>query len=272
MASIQQYKIPRSQVDVEGLAQEFFKYFRISVEDTEVLHQDPARRDALIAELYASPAVKPSFMAADMVGENPTPAQVDQYLAAANAGIARLTPPQSLEERVLRLHIASAAVNVLGQYKLRYALQDHYDLKSKVVVRYTKLLDDWTKKFLSERSSESSGKAISEQAMRTPSTPQTPLSPPPTQHRGKAKAISADEIACYLNNAHTLLRKQFEHSPPPGGEEDYKGLWSLESYTTRVREDQIDHEFVISLGGMDRAAVPMGREEVRYLLTYSTLA
>ncbi|KAI8980191.1 hypothetical protein BD414DRAFT_524006 [Trametes punicea] len=256
MAHIAQYKIPRIQVDVEGLAPEFFKYFRISVEDTE---------------LYASPAVKPSFLPADMVGENPTPVQVDQYLAGANAAIARLTPPQSLKQRVLRLHIASAAVLVLGKYKLRYALQDHHGLKSKVVIRYTKLLDDWTKKFMSERSSEPSGKAISEQAMRTPPTSQTPLSPTPTQHPGEAKAISADEIAYHLNNPHTLLRKQFEHSPPSDGEEDFKGLWSLVSYTTRVREDQIDHEFVISLAGMDGAAVPMGREKVEYLLTYSTL-
>ena len=42
MVSIEKYKIPRTQVDVEELAVEFSNYFRITAEDLEALRQDPA--------------------------------------------------------------------------------------------------------------------------------------------------------------------------------------------------------------------------------------
>ncbi|KAJ2965927.1 hypothetical protein NUW54_g13953 [Trametes sanguinea] len=87
-------------------------------------------------------------------------------------------------------------------------------------------------------------------------------SPPPTRHHGGPKVIHAEEIAEYLNHPHTLLRKQFQYSPPRGGDEDYRGTWSLVSYTTQVREDQIDHEFIVSLEALDGATVPMGPDEV----------
>ncbi|KAI0659651.1 hypothetical protein C8Q70DRAFT_985975 [Cubamyces menziesii] len=48
MASIEKYKIPRTQVDVEGLAVEFSNYFRITAEDLEALRQDPACGSLLV--------------------------------------------------------------------------------------------------------------------------------------------------------------------------------------------------------------------------------
>ncbi|OSD01903.1 hypothetical protein PYCCODRAFT_1411717 [Trametes coccinea BRFM310] len=270
-AFITQFKLTREQavLQVDWLIAEFFKYYRIAAEDAEILSCDPTARDALIAKLYESPAVKPSFMPSDMVGPTPSLEEVDRYLEHANAAIDRHTPPQTLEQRVLRLHIAAAAVNVFLQYKFLYAMQDHHDLQSRVTVGYTKLMDSWLRNELPKITGKHRSSA---HTTRTPPSQQTPLSPPPTQHHGSVNAMPADEVAEYLDRPHTLLCKQFLHSPPPGGDQDYTGKWSLESYTTRVRENQIDHEYVISTEALDGATVPMGRDEVHYLLTYSTLA
>ena len=93
--SLDLYKLPRQQVDVEALAQEMARYLRITAEDAEYLSYDPARRDAIIAELYTLPGVKPSPWANQFVAEGQNP---DEYLVPANAAIAELTPPKSLEE------------------------------------------------------------------------------------------------------------------------------------------------------------------------------
>ncbi|KAH9849992.1 hypothetical protein C2E23DRAFT_905335 [Lenzites betulinus] len=243
-------------------------YFQITAEDAEILSHDPAARDAAIAKLYAHPDCKPSFYPSDMVGDMPSPAEYDRYLEHANAAIERHTPPQTLEQRVLRTHIAAAATNVLRQYKLQYTLQDYDDLQLRVIKGYAQLFKAWMKNDFPVITRKVPSNSAHEQATHTLPTLQTPLSPPPTQHH----VITTEEVADYLNNPHTLLRKQFQHTPPPGGEEDYRGMWSLESYTTRVREDQVDHEFAISLEALNGAVVPMGREEVKDLLTYSTLA
>ena len=93
--SLDLYKVPRDQVDVEALAQEMARYLRITAEDAEFLSYDPARRDAIIAELYTLPGVKSSPWANQFVAEGQNP---DDYLGPANAAIAELTPPKSLEE------------------------------------------------------------------------------------------------------------------------------------------------------------------------------
>ena len=95
--SLDLYKVPRDQVDVEALAQELARYLRITTEDTEYLSYDPARRDAIIAELYTLPGVKSSPYANEFVTDGQDP---DEYLGPANAAIAELTPPKSLEEWV----------------------------------------------------------------------------------------------------------------------------------------------------------------------------
>ncbi|KAH9884291.1 hypothetical protein C8Q73DRAFT_362513 [Cubamyces lactineus] len=234
-AYLAQFKIPRAQAvsSIDRLVQQFFKYLRITSEDAEILSHDPTARDAAIAKLYAHPDTKPSFMPSDMVGALPSPAEYDRYLEHANAAIERHTPPQTLEQRVLRFHIAAAAVNVLRQYRLHYTLQDHDDLQLQVVAGYTQLMKEWMKNEFPVITGKLPSNPARDPATHTPPALQTPLSPPPTQHHGTAKVITAEEVADYLNNPHTLLRKQFQHTPPPGGEEDYRGMWSLESYTTR---------------------------------------
>ena len=109
-----------------------------------------------------------------------------------------------------------------------------------------------------------SNQVVHEQATRTPPSQHTLFSSPPTIHHGRAKRFSPDEIDEYLNNSHTLLWKQFQYSPLRRLSKSRvtRAPWSLQSYTTQVREEQIDHKFVISVEALDGAAVPMGREEV----------
>ena len=115
-----------------------------------------------------------------------------------------------------------------------------------------------------------SGQVAHGQATGTLPSQRTVLPPPPTHHHDTK--LSAYDIAEYLNRPYLLLQKQFQYSPPSIDEQDYEGLWSLDSYTARVREGQIDHEFVISMEALSGATVPMGREEVDSLLKHSTLA
>ena len=49
MTSLDIYHIPREQVDVEGLAQEFARYLRLNAIDVVMLAEHPQERDALIA-------------------------------------------------------------------------------------------------------------------------------------------------------------------------------------------------------------------------------
>ena len=91
MVSVEKYIIPRAQVDVEAMAQQIFLYLRVHGEDTEYLSYDPTLRDAKIAELYANPSCKASFWPDDIVGEDPSPEQINAYLSQANAAIEALT-------------------------------------------------------------------------------------------------------------------------------------------------------------------------------------
>ena len=89
------YKVPRASVDVEAIAQGLARYLQMTAEDTEVLSQDPTRRDKLVAELYKRPGVKPNCFASQFVQPGGDP---DAHLVPANAEIAKLTPPKTFEE------------------------------------------------------------------------------------------------------------------------------------------------------------------------------
>ncbi|KAI0365027.1 hypothetical protein BV20DRAFT_1125244 [Pilatotrama ljubarskyi] len=271
MAAVEKYKIPRAQIDVEAMAQRIYLYLRIGSEDTEYLCQHPAERDQKIAELYASPACKPSFWPTDMIGDDPSPEQVDEYLSQANAQIDALTPPKSLDDRVIRSHVTAAALVMYQQYKWAHGLRGHRDLQRQVLIRYNALMDEWMRNEFPRLFPESVAKATRNQATSTTPTSRAPLSPPITSHTARAKAITASDINEYLYSPHTLLRKQFKHSPPSDQDQEYKGLWEVESYTARVRDDRVDHEFQIILEACDGATIPMDREEVQFLLQYSNV-
>ncbi|KAI9068894.1 hypothetical protein FKP32DRAFT_1587318 [Trametes sanguinea] len=266
------YKLPRNQVNVEALAQRWFYYLRIDAEDTEILSHDPTRRDAIIAELYSNPEVKPSCWPKDIVGDMLPPEKYDEYLAQADAAIEQLTPPRSLEDRVVRCHLATAALMVFSQYKCYYALADHHDLELKVAQRSSKLFRDWMTNEHPRYRAQRPGTTAVNRSTRTPSVHQTPLSPPPRSRSGRAKAISSQDVIDYLNNPHTLLGKQFQHSPPSNEEQDLTGMWEVVSYTARMHQGRLEHEFTVTMEAMDGTPLPMGREEVEYILKYSSLA
>ncbi|KAH9889445.1 hypothetical protein C8Q73DRAFT_707585 [Cubamyces lactineus] len=103
---------------------------------------------------------------------------------------------------------------------------------------------------------------------------QAPPATPSTGHSStdEAEAFSADQVAEFMNNPHMLLGKRFLHSPPPDEDQEFKGTWEVESYSTRVREGRVNQEFLVLTEDMHGAVLPMGREEVEFMLTYSTYA
>ncbi|KAI0333020.1 hypothetical protein GY45DRAFT_1320307 [Cubamyces sp. BRFM 1775] len=105
------------------------------------------------------------------------------------------------------------------------------------------------------------------------STPAQQTPSAPTGATGEAKAsLSADEVAKLINNPYMLLGKRFLHTPPPDEDQEYKGMWELESYSARMHDGEADEEFLVLLEDMHGALLPMGREEVEFMLTYSTYA
>lgn len=154
MTSLDIYDIPREQVDVEGLANEFARYLKLNAIDAQMLSEHPQQRDALFAELQAHPDIKPSFWPHDTVGADLPPERYDEYLAQVNAAIEQLSPPSSLKERVatkyylvtlcsscipsrvLRAHLVLAATMVFTEYKWANPLRNHPDLREQVCVRY----------------------------------------------------------------------------------------------------------------------------------------
>ncbi|KAI0642820.1 hypothetical protein C8Q79DRAFT_1002663 [Trametes meyenii] len=272
MSGLDKYKVPREQVDVEALAQELARYNQICAEDTEALDYDHAARDRIMADLYANPDCKPSAFPHDTVGGADEPLEkYDAYLAQVNAAIADLTPPKSLEDRVARNHLAFAALMVFIKYKVEYALLDYNDLGTKVMQRFSELTRLWMDNEYPRLFPDRAAKRKQNSAVSTPPTRGNPLTPPSTRHSGRPKAIPVGEVAQYLANPSTMLGKRFLHTPPRGEEQDYKGEWTMESYSTRMREGRVDHEFQVVLEAMDGASLPMDREEVEFLLKYSTL-
>ncbi|OSD01902.1 hypothetical protein PYCCODRAFT_1468192 [Trametes coccinea BRFM310] len=84
-AHIAHFQLTREQAvpQVDGLIEEFSKYFQITAEDAEIPSYDPTVCDALTAKLYQSPAIKPSFMPSEVVGPTPSLGEVDRYLEHA---------------------------------------------------------------------------------------------------------------------------------------------------------------------------------------------
>ncbi|KAH9859037.1 hypothetical protein C2E23DRAFT_801048 [Lenzites betulinus] len=271
MTSIDIYTVPRDQVDVEALSRQFVKYLQINAIDVQELSEHPQRRDAIIAELYARPETKPTFWPKDTVGADLPPEKYDEYLAQVDAAIEQLTPPNSLEDRVLRSHLASAAVMVVYQYKWSYALRAHPDLQNQVIIRYSAILNDWMKNEFRALYPKQTNGMVHNPATITPPTAVNPLSPPPTRHSGQPKAITDSEVGEYLKNPQTLLGKQFLHAPPVGVEQDYKGLWEADSYSVRMLDGRVDYEFLVRLEAFGVDLLPMGMGDMEFLLKHSTL-
>ena len=137
---------------------------------------------------------------------------------------------------------------------------------------YYRRMDDWFKNEY-PRLFPDRAKAMKDRASWTPPNPsntqavQVPLA---AGRSAVPKVISMDDVSKYLNKPEMLLGKRFLHSPPQDQEQDYKGTWEMDSYSVRMSEGRIDHEYQILLEALDGAPLPMGREDVRFLLTHST--
>ncbi|KAI0823500.1 hypothetical protein BC628DRAFT_1420804 [Trametes gibbosa] len=271
MISIEIYTIPREQVDVEALANEWASYLKVNAIDTQVLSEHPRERDALVGELHAYPDARPSFWPKDIVGTDLPKEKYDEYLVQANAAITQLTPPKSLRDRVMRSHIAIAASMVFYQYRWAYGLQANIGLRSEVLARYNAIMNDWFKGEFRTLFPETSDQTTHNPSTTTPPAAQICMSTPPTRHSGEPEAITASEIAAYLKAPHTLLGKQFFHTPPVDEEQDDKGVWEAESYSMRKEDGFIDHEFLVRFEAFGGDLLPVGRDHMEELLTHSTL-
>ena len=93
--------------------------------------------------------------------------------------------------------------------------------------------------------------------------------------------VSQDELQNFLDNPHTMIGKQSVHSPPQGpgqpesGQEDSgsPGTWEVVSYSVKKADTGpgVVHEYQVILQAFGADPVPMGMEEVQYLLQHSTL-
>ena len=107
---------------------------------------------------------------------------------------------------------------------------------------------------------------------KAPSTPPTrPRLPTPPPSRHSPKRVSEDEALNFLSNPHTMIGKQFVHSPPRGQDQEDGGAWEVISYMVKKVDGGVDHEYQVLLQAFGTDPVPMDREEVRYLLQYSTV-
>ena len=124
-----------------------------------------------------------------------------------------------------------------------------------------------------------SSKAESAASSCTPLAAGVPTPPQVSCHC--PKQVSQDELQNLLGSPHTMIGKQFAHSPPQGpdqpesGQEDSgnSGAWEVISYSVKRADTGpgVVHEYQVLLQAFGADPVPMGMEEVRYLLRHSTL-
>ncbi|KAI1791677.1 hypothetical protein LXA43DRAFT_389838 [Ganoderma leucocontextum] len=276
---LDKYKVPRESVDVESLAQELCRYLKITAEDTEFLSDHPARRDELTAKLYKQPGVQRNFSANQFVPRGGDP---DTHLIPANAEIERLTPPATLEDRVARLQVASAALLVFTQYKVGYALLGHSDLERQVQQRKKQILDEWRKTEFARLFPESVKRASTTASATPPTrgsgwrTARPSLQPLSAAAASSAsRPVSDDEAAQFLSDPSSFVGKRFVCSPPEDDDRldpEDRGLWEVVSYRVHKDEGVVDREYMVLTEDLPEDPLPMGEKQVRAMLRYSTFA
>ncbi|TCD60870.1 hypothetical protein EIP91_009389 [Steccherinum ochraceum] len=256
-------KLSEDSVDVEAIATELARYTKITSEDAEVLSHDPTRRDKLIAELYRNPAVRPEHQILQIVAPGGNP---DDYLGPANAAIASLTPPKSFEDRITRLHIAWPAATVYFQHKVVFALPGSSKLMDKVMIRYTKIMQEWSRTDSRVRFSPP-GFGGSTMASALPALASLPTPPP---SREFLKQVSEDMANDFLRNPDNMIGKLFVHDPPQESRDS--GTWEVISYTAKKGDGGgLEQVFQVSLEAFGTNVLPMDKEEVKEFLKYSNL-
>ena len=106
----------------------------------------------------------------------------------------------------------------------------------------------------------------------TPPIPPRIPTPPPSSY--SAEHISEDEATNLLEKPHTLIGKQFFHSPPQDQDQDYRGTWEAISYTVKKADvgAGVEHQYQVLPETLRPNPLPMDKAAMRDLLRYSRLA
>ena len=105
-----------------------------------------------------------------------------------------------------------------------------------------------------------------------------PSSPPeaPSSPVNKPQAyasLSQLEIDDFLDRPRTMMGVRFICSPPNAEDEELEGEWCLVAHASHLDEDQVlEEEYQVRLESFPDGPMPMGRDEVEYLLMFSRLS
>ncbi|KAI0748722.1 hypothetical protein C8Q80DRAFT_1121070 [Daedaleopsis nitida] len=290
------YKIPTGQkVDTEYLGRRWARYIQIASEDAEVLSQlDPTLRDHLIKRLYDSGEGAENAFPEQFVEFDDDP---DPFLKAVDEKIDGLTPPKNSEERVLRAHLANAAMMVFQHYKIHYALMDlprrYEDAVAKTMERQYVLTPSlWLSLAAmppNQRYTLSMGEWYAEvlPTLRKAPSPYNPSNSPteaghlptpgpPTPAATSSLQASADDhinLEHMINNPRTLFGKRFLCTPPADAESslDVGGKWHVVSFRIEAVDGDVDTTYEVVLEEELGTPIPFGEDEVREYLKHSVL-
>ncbi|RPD57667.1 hypothetical protein L226DRAFT_615235 [Lentinus tigrinus ALCF2SS1-7] len=214
-------------IDIEALARQKAKYFRIHAEESHFLASDPTARDKAIAKLYQHPEVKKGpFCVETYIGPDDDP---DAFLRAVDEVFEN--PDRSIDQRVFRMHAAMSGLLVFNEYKIERPLEGRYDLEEKVQVCSSQIHNAWMRENLPAPQSRLN--AFKAQLVRAPA--QEPLTPPPSRLPSTSmKPVTPDVIDDILSKTKRddLLKMKFVlDADAPDSETG--GPWEVESYCTK---------------------------------------
>ncbi|KAF8557072.1 hypothetical protein OG21DRAFT_1520655 [Imleria badia] len=226
------YKIPREAVDVEAFAQERACYLRYTTEDA-----------AFFSNFCQDPRLNTELLQFIKLGES-----ADDSLDSINVQLAALTPPKTLEDRIVRARITEVARLVFDSLRLRGGLSDYPDLTAQVESRTTEIHDAWVQSALRhlfpETQSELPGVNLA------------------SSIRVEAFSLQEADIEDLLKTPSGLLEKQFYYRPGTNG----GTVWEVEKYTISRGGDIV---YKVRLKGCGDNLIRIDRDRLRLMLQES---
>ncbi|KAH8080702.1 hypothetical protein BXZ70DRAFT_960063 [Cristinia sonorae] len=254
------YKIPRSDVDVQGLTDKLFFYYTTTTADTDAINTDVAARDRAIAELADDPTkvYKPMLNPGAVVpfGQNP-----DATLARLDAEIAKV--PKTIKDHVWRLQCVGTASLLFMEYKVHYPLLEHHDLYMKVLdgagARAAAFFREYGVRmgFNTTPPTRSTPRRRRANPSNAGGSGSNPMTTPPSRNPALlGSRLSDREIEAYLDNPSKLFSMEFKYL-----DSEDSGLWELHSHLT-TREGM---EYLINMDGCD-GTIPLDGGALQVLL------
>ncbi|RPD57683.1 hypothetical protein L226DRAFT_615224 [Lentinus tigrinus ALCF2SS1-7] len=244
-------------IDIEALAQQKAKYFRIHAEETHFLASDPTARDKAIAKLYQNPEVKKGpFCANTLVGLDDDP---DAFLRAVDEVFEN--PDRSIDQRVIRMHAAMSGLLVFNQHKIKKPLSNYKGLEWKVHARSHKIHNEWMNKNIPAPHTR-----LNAFALQGPV--QKPLTPPPSRVAPTStKPLTPNAVDGILSKAKRddLLKMRFVLE---GNIAEDRGVWEVESYCMKRSGDVV---YNVLFEDVDEP-IPHDEADMRLLLHDSLVA